>query len=267
MQSSSIRQLNPELAASARQALTDFLTPPQQPLTDAERELLASGTSISVPFGAIDIQAFSWGKGTEAVLLVHGWGGYGLQWRNFIEPLVRSGYRVVTFDAPAHGSTAGVQTNGFEMAEAISMVARHQGSFAATIAHSLGAASTTLALSAGMQTGKVVYLGAVCWLANAAKLFAKRARLSEEVESAFIDLAQVQFGRDLWERFSIETTAKNLTIPALLFHDSRDREVAIGESQAIAKIWSGAQLVATSGLGHRRILNDESVIRSTIEFL
>lgn len=264
---SSIQQLNPEVETSARQALADFLTPPRQPLTEAERELIASATAISVPFGAIDIQAFSWGSGTDAVLLVHGWGGYGLQLSNFIEPLLGSGYRVVTFNAPAHGSTAGLQTNGFEMAEAISMVARHQGSFAATIAHSLGAASTTLALSEGMQTGKVVYLGAVCWLANAAKLFAKRARLSVEVESAFINLAEAQFGRDLWQRLSMETTAKNLTIPALLFHDARDREVAFGESQAIAKVWSGAQLVETSGLGHRRILNDESVIRSAIEFL
>jgi pimeloyl-ACP methyl ester carboxylesterase len=264
---SSIQQFTPDLDTQARQALTDFLTPPRQPLTDVERELLAIANPIAVPFGEIDIQAFSWGSGTQTVLLVHGWGGYGLQLASFVTPLLAAGYRVLSFDAPAHGSTAGQQTNGFEIAEAIGMVARHQGPIAATLAHSLGAASTTLALSQGMQAGKVVYLGAVCWLANAAKVFAKRSRLSAEVEAAFLTLFETQFGRDVWHRFSIETTARNLTIPALLFHDLRDREVAIGESQTIAKIWSGARLVETSGLGHRRILQAESVVHEAIEFL
>lgn len=267
MGSSQRQSTTPELEISAKQALADFLTPPRQPLSAAESELLATATCQAVPFGEIDIQAFSWGSGEETVLLVHGWGGYGLQLSSFIEPLVRSGYRVLTFDAPAHGSTAGQQTNGLEMAEAIAMVARHQGPIAATIAHSLGATSTTMALSEGMLMGKVVYLGALCWLANAAKVFAKRSRLSVELESAFIQVVEAQFGRDLWHRFSIEQTAKNLTLPALLFHDTRDREVAIYESQRIAQIWAGARLVETSGLGHRRILYDEAVVRAAIEFL
>jgi pimeloyl-ACP methyl ester carboxylesterase len=264
---SSQQQFTPELEISAIQALADFLTPPRQPLSAAESELLATATHQAIPFGEIDLQAFSWGNGAETVLLVHGWGGYGLQLSSFIEPLVRSGYRVLTFDAPAHGSTAGTQTNGLEMAEAIAMVARHRGPIAATIAHSLGATSTTMALSEGMLMGKVVYLGAVCWLANAAKVFAKRSRLSVDVESAFLQLFEAKFGRDLWHRFSIEQTAKNLTVPALLFHDTRDREAAIIESQTISQIWKGARLIETSGLGHRRILYDEAVVRAAIEFL
>jgi hypothetical protein len=43
--------------------------------------------------------------------------------------------------------------------------------------------------------------------------------------------------------------------------------VGIFESQRIAEIWSGARLVETSGLGHRRILYDEAVVRAAIEFL
>ncbi|MFM2305033.1 MAG: hypothetical protein RLZZ135_2445, partial [Cyanobacteriota bacterium] len=60
---------------------------------------------------------------------------------------------------------------------------------------------------------------------------------------------------------------RNLSIPALLFHDRKDREVSIEESQTIARVWSSAQLVETSGLGHRRILHNEQVVQQAVDFL
>src|SRR5262249_24762467 len=40
-----------------------------------------------------------------AVLLVHGWGGRGVQMGAFVEPLRARGYRVVWFDQPGHGAS------------------------------------------------------------------------------------------------------------------------------------------------------------------
>jgi pimeloyl-ACP methyl ester carboxylesterase len=258
--------VSPQLGAAAQQALTEFLTPPRPSPSEAEQAILAQATRLSVPFEALQLQAFSWGIG-PTVMLVHGWGGYGLQLSRFVQPLVAAGHRVLAFDAPAHGETAGVQTSGLAMARAITAVAQSQTAIAGVIAHSLGAASTTLALSAGLQTGKVVYLGAVCWLANAATTFARRSRLSAEVETAFRSLFEAQFGADIWQRFAVDRLAPHLNIPALLFHDQSDREVALAESRAIVQVWSGSHLVETSGLGHRRILRDESVIQQTRDFI
>jgi pimeloyl-ACP methyl ester carboxylesterase len=131
----------------------------------------------------------------------------------------------------------------------------------------LGATSTTLALSQGMKTRKVVYLGAMCWLSNALNVFAKRARLSTEVVSALRELFEQQFGRDVWKRLALDRNAQNLTIPAILFHDRRDRDVAFEESLAVSQVWSSARLIETAGLGHRRILRDESVIQQTVDFM
>jgi Alpha/beta hydrolase family len=255
-----------QIETEARQALAQFLTPPKKPPSASEQDMLARSTLFSIPFGSIDIRAFAWGRG-EPVLLVHGWGGYGLQLSGFVDPLVSAGYRVIAFDAPAHGDTEGIQTNGIELAHAISAIARHQGPLTGIIAHSLGAASTTLALSEGMQTDKVVYLGAMCWLSNAAKVFSRRSKLSTEVETAFRGLFELQFGRDIWHRFAVDRSQHNPASSALLIHDLKDREVSFEESRAIASVWSGARLIETSGLGHQRILRNESVIQQAVDFM
>jgi pimeloyl-ACP methyl ester carboxylesterase len=172
---------SPQIEQAGRVALEQFLTPPPaRPLSEPEQALLDQATLLSIPFEAININAFYWGEGLT-VMLVHGWGGYGLQLGEFINPLLAAGYRVLAFDAPAHGSTEGVQTNGFELAQAITAVADYYsakflqpiasgaseaiagdaGTIEGIIAHSLGATSTTLALSRGLKTNKVVYLTSV----------------------------------------------------------------------------------------------------------
>jgi pimeloyl-ACP methyl ester carboxylesterase len=255
-----------QIESQAQQALEDFLTPPRNQPSESEQALLAQATLFSVPFGSIEINAFSWGTGAT-ILLVHGWGGYGLQMSGFVEPLLQAGYRVLAFDAPAHGGTMGIQTNGLELARAISTVSEHQAPIAGVIAHSFGANSTTLALSEGMQVCKAIYLGAACSLLNTTKVFARRAKLSIEVQAALKDLFESRFGRDIWQRLAIDRNIRNFSIPALLFHDRKDREVSIEESRTIAKVWSGAQLVETSGLGHRRILHNQQVVQQAVDFL
>jgi pimeloyl-ACP methyl ester carboxylesterase len=58
-----------------------------------------------------------------------------------------------------------------------------------------------------------------------------------------------------------------MTVPALIFHDRDDRDVPYAHGEEIAGAWPGAQLVPTSGLGHRAILRDPDVIRRTVTFL
>jgi pimeloyl-ACP methyl ester carboxylesterase len=260
------------LDQAAREALVQFLTPPApRSLSAAEQLLVNQATLLKIPFNEVQIQGFLWGTG-PTVMLVHGWGGYGLQLGDFVEPLLAAGYQVLAFDAPAHGQTVGVQTNGFELAQAITTVANYYTttftqSIEGIIAHSLGATSTTLALSKGLQANKIVYLGAICWLSNAVTVFAKRARINLEVEQLMRQLCGEKFGQDMWFRYAVDQTATNLTMPITLFHDRRDRDVSFAESVAIAQVWQGARLVETAGLGHRRILRDAAVIQQTVDFI
>jgi pimeloyl-ACP methyl ester carboxylesterase len=55
--------------------------------------------------------------------------------------------------------------------------------------------------------------------------------------------------------------------PALLVHDVGDEVVPIAVGRLLAKSWPGARIVETSGLGHNKILRDETVIAAVAEFI
>ena len=53
-------------------------------------------------------------KGTgKKVLLVHGWGGFGLQFHAIIKKLIKQDVSIVTFDAVGHGESGGEFSNFF----------------------------------------------------------------------------------------------------------------------------------------------------------
>ena len=85
----------------------------------------------------------SWGSGSPAVLLLHGWGGSRAQMTGFVNPLLAAGYRVVTFDQPAHGESDGKTTNILEIAPALGALAARAGNFHAIVAHSFGTLITS----------------------------------------------------------------------------------------------------------------------------
>ena len=58
-----------------------------------------------------------------------------------------------------------------------------------------------------------------------------------------------------------------MTAPLLVFHDREDRDVEWTNGEAIAAAWPDAELVSTSGLGHRRIVHDPNVVARAVSFL
>ena len=72
--------------------------------------------------------------------MVHGWGARATHMGKMIEPLVAAGFRLVAFDAPAHGESFGGSTDLIEYAAAIKAVARHAGPVHTLLAHSFGVA-------------------------------------------------------------------------------------------------------------------------------
>ena len=66
-------------------------------------------------------------------------GSRGLRFSSLIDPLVKSGYRVVAFDAPAHGRSSGSHVDLMDHADAIMAVTGKIGPVYGIIAHSFGA--------------------------------------------------------------------------------------------------------------------------------
>jgi pimeloyl-ACP methyl ester carboxylesterase len=246
----------------ARAALEMFMTPRRPAPRDWEAALLQQGTPLTLANG---LAARSFGAGPR-VLLVHGWEGRGMNLGMFITPLTAAGYQVIALDGPAHGESPGEQTHPPHFAQAILGVGQELGPLAGVIAHSMGAASTALALQQGLVAERVVLIAGPSSLAGVLQRFAQMAQLPEPVAERFYQLVAERVGAPA-EALDIAQVGATLTTSALIIHDPADTDVPFADAQVIAASWPAARLYVTEGLGHRRILRDRDVIAMAVSFI
>ena len=236
------------------------------PEPEREKEWLASAERLMLTHRDRPLAVYRWGAG-PTVLLVHGWHGRGAQLGAFAAPLVAAGYRVVAFDAPAHGRTPGRATDLPEVSEALLTVADAFPPLHGVIAHSFGVAGTLVATRHGLAPRRVVALSAPASIDFLMDSFAVRLGIPTAVMDVHRRLMELRFGADLWRRFSPTEIARDLDIPALLVHDQEDHDVPWQQGEALARAWRGATWVQTQGLGHRRILRDPDVVARVAAFM
>lgn len=253
----------------AERRLRDFMLTPKRPATDAGSDLVRSDNAVRVPYASRWLRVWSFGEG-PTVLLAHGWSGYAAQFDAWIEPLVGAGYRVVLFDAPAHGGSGGRRTNIMDMAGAIQQVAGLYGPVHAIVAHSFGAPATLFALRHGLKVGRLVLMAAPLSLTKFSQFVAHVLGLPHAVRGRM----QRNMERKLEFRWDDNETDKLLAdlvgeraLDVLLIHDRRDREVPFACAERIAEVVPSAQLFATEGNGHTRLLRNAAVIAEATGFL
>ncbi|HEX9304652.1 MAG TPA: alpha/beta fold hydrolase [Thermoanaerobaculia bacterium] len=252
-------------AAAAELAVALFRRPPRHRASENEREALDKGDRTDLSLGGRPLAIWRWGKG-PAVLLVHGWGSRGSRLASFIAPLTEAGFSVVAFDAPGHGASAGRLSSLPQFISAIRAVAREVGGVEAIIAHSMGGAATTLAMGRGLRAGRAVFLAPAADPAGYSERFAATVGLSPDVLARMRRSIERRFD-EKWEDFDVLSAARTMTAPLLVFHDRNDADVAWTDGAAIASAWPGAELVSTTGLGHRRIVHDPEVVLRAVAFV
>lgn len=251
---------------AVRYAYRLWTTPTRMPLRAEDRVLLAQAQRLSFVWNGKPVAVYAWGAG-ETVLLLHGWSGRAAQWRDFIDPLVAAGFRVIAFDAPAHGASAGWRTTLPELAAAVYALAAQVGPLRGLIAHSLGVACGALALRQELRVQRVVGISAPARFEALLDHFTRMLALPADFVDRLSRLIETRHGARVWEELSIDCNARMLTTPALLIHDRDDRTLGPAHGRALARAWTGAHLVETTGLGHSRILADRQVVRLAVDFL
>lgn len=252
-------------AIATRVAETLFTTPRRFRTPDREKEAMSGAMPIGVVFEGMTLRAWRWGTG-PVVLLVHGWEGRGSQMSPFVAPLIERGMSVVAFDAPAHGASDGTRTTLPQFTAAIRAVAERFGPVHGIIAHSFGCAATTLAMHDGFKPRRLIFIAPPVDPATYTRRFGEFFGLDDEIVEGMKQRIERRFHRK-WTDFSVQKMAANMSTPLLVIHDSDDAEIPIGESHAIVASWPASRLLVTSGLGHRRILRDDSVTRAAAEFI
>jgi pimeloyl-ACP methyl ester carboxylesterase len=208
----------------------------------------------------------SWGNG-PVVVLVHGWDGRASQMYPFVQPLVARGYRVLAFDAPAHGDASGNQVDPPFVAELIKAIAAECGQIEAFVAHSFGSTWSLLAVRAGVSARKIALIAPPQSLRKIFDKYDRRLALSARLRQAVSErLAQIH--GDLWNNYSNEVLVKAMApVDGVVIHDDADQEIPCAEGRAVATAWEDSKFVATNGLGHYRILKSHAVIDQVVNFV
>jgi pimeloyl-ACP methyl ester carboxylesterase len=250
---------------AARWAETIFCRPPRHEPRASEEAFLLTGERRTLRSEDQDLAVWSWGEG-PVVVLAHGWGGRAGRFSTIAGELVSAGFRVVLFDAPAHGASMGEQASLPQFARALGEVGAAVGPVYGLVGHSLGGAAVSLAMQRGLNAKRAVLLAAPADVFLFSHAFAQHLRIPPRAR----DVMQQNLATRLqfrWEELHIPTLVRSLTTPALIIHDLHDADVPYGHGEEIAHAWPGAELFTTTGLGHRALLRNPEVIRRTVEFL
>ena len=144
------------------------------------------------------------------------------------------------------------------MARAARDVALATGPIAAVVGHSLGATAALVALRDGLDVRCAVTISPPREAPHFLAQLVTALGLPGERLSGAIRVVERQVGS--LSQYEADRAARALRIPGLVIHDRGDRQVPFAHGEAVARAWAGAELVATDGLGHRRILDSPEVI-------
>jgi pimeloyl-ACP methyl ester carboxylesterase len=201
------------------------------------------------------------------VLLIHRWNGAAADWRPLAEALVADGFSVAALDLPAHGASPGRVSSLPRFVRGVLEANRRHGPFDIWIAHSMGVAASLAALASGASARprRLVLLSGLVDPAGALREFAHGFGLSAAATHAYLSNIEQQEQMPLTAVDALRN-ARSITATTLIVHDQDDRVVPIEHSRKLAATLKEAHLLQTSGLGHRRILKNDTIVQSIVAF-
>lgn len=204
------------------------------------------------------------------VLLVHGWGDQAASWLPLAAALQARGLRPILLEMPGHGRSAGATSNLPQFARAIDYACarlREQGlAPQALVAHSLAGNASAYAASRGLDLARLVLLAPPASPHAFTRLFAQVFGLSEATRAAMQRHIEAREAV-LMAQFEPAAVGPRIGAATLVVHDRQDRVNRFADGQAYAQAIAGARLLATEGLGHRRLLRDEAVLQAVADFV
>lgn len=256
----------------ARQAARLFMTPgrhkPQFPQSDSVFAE-ADARWLEMPHGRVRV--YHWPAKTAAprVLVAHGWSDLAENLLPLIGDLRAQGYAVTAMDWPAHGASDGRITNMREWLTSIRRLSEEQGPWHAVVAHSLGAFCAAMSVrediamyGEAVQTDNLILIAPPESSMQMLRLFSEALALRRDIQ----DRMEHMFDGILGSRFSEYSVGAALQTyegRALVIHDESDKRVPFESLEIARRKAPDHEYLVTRGLGHRRILEDETV-RSAI---
>ena len=254
---------------AAEKAFEIFTTPPTRVKKDLP-PLFKKAESLQFTFRGTRICGYRWNASKEKkVLILHGFESSAVNFEKYIQPLIKKGYEVLAFDAPAHGRSGGKIINAVDYKNFIHHILDAYGPVTNFITHSFGGLALSLALEEAPhdESWKVVFIAPATESERAMKNFFHVVKPDEEVKKEFKQLVEEANGKPLaW--YSVARASANIKAQVLFLQDKLDMQTPYADVEPIIqKAYPNFRFVISEGLGHRRIYKDASTLKTIMEFL
>jgi pimeloyl-ACP methyl ester carboxylesterase len=216
------------------------------------------------------VTGYRWNRGGhKRVLIVHGFNSTVAKFDRYIKPLMRKGYEVLAFDAPAHGFSTGKTLNAVVFKDMITAICKEYGPIRSFMGHSFGGLAICLALEEieHNEDTRVVLIAPATESKTAIDIFFSFMRLNDAVRKEFDDyIFRLRNKPTDW--YSVSRAIKNLNAKILWCHDEDDTMTPWNDAKKVMdEQHYNIEFIITKGLGHRRIYRENKVSKAIIEFL
>ncbi len=245
-----------------------FMTPHKfkRPVREDKMYMESERKMLLIPSLLKEVQVYKYGNAKKKILLIHGWAGRGTQMYKIAEVFIDLGYESVSFDATAHGESEGKTSAMTEFIPSVMEIEKAYGPFEFAIGHSLGGMVLLNAVKDGLKVKRIALLGSGNSIIGICHQFVSRLELKPKIAERLKHSMDEFLGYDV-EKLSSYVAAKSVDIPTLVIHDTDDEDVPVSCAHDIRQNLSEGDIMITEGLGHRRILNDTTVIDKLLTFL
>ncbi|MBL7748603.1 MAG: alpha/beta hydrolase [Chitinophagaceae bacterium] len=208
-------------------------------------------------------------EGNRKALILHGFESSVVNFDRYIRPLMKKGYEVLAFDAPAHGRSGGKQINAPLYCKMILAINKRFGPVRSFMAHSFGGLAVSLALEQISHNAdyRLALIAPATETVTAIDTFFSFLKLDPAIRPEFERLI-IQKGGVSSDWYSINRAMKHIKAEVLWLHDEDDDITPLSDVLKVKEQnYPNIRFVFTKGLGHRRIYRDNKVTRSIVEFL
>ena len=206
----------------------------------------------------------------KKALILHGFSSSAYKFDRYVLPLVKKGYEVLSFDAPAHGVSEGSTTNAVEYCGMIKKVMELYGPINSFIAHSFGGIALSLAMEniPHNKHTKIVFIAPATETTTAIDGALAMLNIKDKGIRKEFDKLVFEMSGHTTEWFSIRRAVNNITAQILWIHDEDDNITPLRDALKVKEDnHNNINFVITKGLGHSKIYNNAEVKKAIINFM
>ena len=265
-----IGQLSPNVAGKI--AFNLFCTPYPKYKKQKAPAIFHQAKQLTVKVNdEIKIKGYEWQPlkhNGKTILICHGYASYFYKFEQYIQPLLKAGFRVLGFDAPGHGQSEGKHIHIIAYKAAIDQIIDQVGPIDHFMGHSLG--GITLAMIAetipNPTAHKFVLIAPATKTTTTFKNYYKMMQLSAPVIDSFLQEMAKLTSLPI-THFEADRAIENYKGPVLWVHDEGDRvcpyeDLLIFKNKAPENI----KFLITNGLGHNKVYKTPDVIEQIVTF-